>query len=64
MDKLWELMRPGERKPDFNRGDRDFFKEILSQGYPEAFKQAINELRAKRGGIPQKEKKRRKGDEY
>ena len=63
MDKLWELMRPGERKPDFSRGDRDFFKEILSQGYPEAFKQAINELRAKRGGIPQKEKKRRRGDE-
>ena len=61
MDKLWDLMRPGEAKPDFSRGDREFFREILSEGYPEAFKQAINELRAKRGGVPQKEKKRRRG---
>jgi hypothetical protein len=63
MDKLWELMRPGEAKPDFRRGDREFFKEILSQGYPEAFKQAINELREKQGGVPQKEKMRRRGED-
>ena len=64
MDKLWELMRPpSEGKRDFSRGDRDFYKEILSQGYPVAFKQAINELREKQGGVPLKEKKRRRGEE-